>query len=269
MATLDPGQAATIAHGAWVAGHPDAPLTSFAIDTRILETGQTFVALKTDRADGHAFLQDATANGAIAAIVERPDHAVALPQMVVEDSRKALQSLARVWRQRFAGPVIGITGSYGKTTVKEMLGTVLGSQWGRTRGNLNNTLGVALSLLELDSRHDAGGIIEAGISAPGEMGLLADLIDPDAAIITEIGPAHLQGLGDVDGVAAEKALLALAVRPGGNLVLPGRLLRFAAFRGIPDSIRVHAVCLGEDDESAARAAGLDHVTISHYNWTEN
>jgi UDP-N-acetylmuramoyl-tripeptide--D-alanyl-D-alanine ligase len=269
MAMLDPGQAATIAHGAWVEGQPDAPLTTFAIDSRVLEPGQTFVALRTHRADGHDFIAAAAARGALAALVEKPDHSVALPQLAVSDSWQAFRSLARVWRQRFKGPVIGITGSVGKTTVKELLGSVMGSQWFRTRDNLNNTLGVPLSLLELDSRHDAGAIIEAGINMPGEMQLLADIIDPDLALVTAVGPAHLEQLGSIEGVAAEKAKLAAAVRPGGVAVIRGQLLQHAAFRQLPDNVRVHAVCLDEAEARLAGEAGAPHVTIYHYKWAEN
>jgi UDP-N-acetylmuramoyl-tripeptide--D-alanyl-D-alanine ligase len=269
MATLDPGEAATIAHGAWAEGHPVSPLTSFAIDSRKLEPGQAFVALKTERRDGHDFLEQARENGALCAIVSEPNHGVQLPQMVVEDPLSALHSLARVWRQRFPGTVIGITGSYGKTTVKEILGTVMGAQWFRTYANLNNTLGVPLSLLELNARHDAGAIIEAGINLPGEMEILADLIDPDIAIITAVGPAHLERLGDLDGVAREKAKLATGVREGGQVILPLALMRYDAFREIPQSIQVHAIAVNASAEDAAAVEGLRNVSIYHYKWTED
>lgn len=267
MATLDPAEAATIAHGSWAEGQPSSPLTSFAIDTRIMERGQAFVALKTDRQDGHEFLPQAAANGALCAIVARPDHSVKLPQMVVEDPMNSLHSLARYWRQRFEGPVVGITGSYGKTTVKEMLGAVMGSQWFRTHANLNNTLGVPLTLLELDSRHDAGAIVEAGINRPGEMQLLADLIDPDLAIITAVGPAHLERLGSLEGVAKEKSLLAKGVRPGGHAILPASLLQYQAFQEIPESVTVHAVSIG--DEIPDGLQDVDNIKVFPYNWTES
>ncbi|NDV63297.1 hypothetical protein G0Q06_12600 [Puniceicoccales bacterium CK1056] len=268
MAILDPAEAATIAHGAWAEGHPSSPLTTFAIDTRVLEPGQSFVALKTDRQDGHDFLQHACDNGALCAIVSKPDHSVKLPQMVVEDPLHSLHSLARNWRQRFTLPVVGITGSYGKTTVKELLGTVMGSQWFRTYANLNNTLGVPLTLLELDSHHDAGAIVEAGINDVGEMELLADLIDPELAIITAVGPAHLERLGDLEGVAQEKSFLAKGVRPGGRVILPVSLLQYQAFREIPDSIQIHAISVG-DEEIPAGLEELNNVILYHYNWTED
>lgn len=267
MANIDPAEAATIAHGAWAEGQPSSPLTSFAIDSRVLEPGQAFVALKTGRQDGHAFLQHACDNGALCAIVAEPDHLVKLPQLVVEDPLASLHSLARNWRQRFPRPVVGITGSYGKTTVKEMLGTVMGSQWFRTYGNLNNTLGVPLTLLELDAHHDAGAIVEAGINNTGEMQVLADLIDPDLAIITAVGPAHLERLGSLDGVAREKSILANGVRPGGQVILPASLLAYPAFREIRETIRIHAVSLGGDVPDGL--GEMENVEIFHYNWMED
>lgn len=269
MAHLDPDEAATIAHGTWVAGRPSSPLTTFSIDTRVLEAGQTFVALRTDVRDGHAFLRMARERQALAALVSSPDDEIDLPQLVVEDPRKSLQSLARVWRQRFTGPVMGITGSFGKTTVREMLGTVLGSQWLRSRRNLNNVLGVPLTLLELDPRHYAGGIIEAGINMPGEMELLADLIDPDLAVITAVGPAHLEQLGNIEGVAREKARLGRAVRPGGKVILRGSLLKHAPFRDLPEGVRIEAVCLDAEDREGVAADGSERVEIFTYKWTES
>ncbi|MGA1204331.1 MAG: UDP-N-acetylmuramoyl-tripeptide--D-alanyl-D-alanine ligase [Opitutales bacterium] len=267
MATLDPAEAAVIAHGRWATSPPAKPLRSFAIDTRRIEPGETFVALKSDRMDGHSFLRQAFQYRALAALVEHPDTDVPIPQLVVRDSLGALQALARSWRQRFRSPVIGVTGSNGKTTVKEMLGQVLGSQWFRTRGNHNNHIGVPLSLLELDPRMHAGGILEAGINDVGEMDLLSGMINPDHAIITSVGPSHLERLGDLEGVAREKAILARSVRPGGNVFLPAQLLRYAAFRDLPETIRVHAL-LRRGESIGADLSSLPNLTIYHYNWTD-
>ncbi|HKJ89797.1 MAG TPA: Mur ligase family protein, partial [Oceanipulchritudo sp.] len=184
MAHLEAKQAEAITHGSWSEGQPAGPLTSFSIDTRTLEPGETFVALKTDRRDGHTYLWEAARRGALAALVETPQEGIELPQLVVGDTWQALQALGGLWRQQFERTVAGITGSYGKTTVKELLGRVLGSHWYRTPGNLNNRLGVPLCLLELDRRQHAGAIIEAGISGPGEMEVLAGMMDPDLAIVT-------------------------------------------------------------------------------------
>lgn len=265
MAGLKASEAATIAHGYWVGEPPGGFLGRFAIDTRTMQEGDTFVALETDRRDGHDFLEMARHNRALAALVERPDPSLDLPQLVVESSYRALHSLARVRRQAFKRTIIGITGSYGKTTVKEQLGRVLGSQWYRTPGNLNNTLGVPLCLLELEGTHDAGAIIEAGINRKGEMDILADLIDPDLSIVTAVGPAHLEALGDLEGVAAEKSRLAHATRSGGTAVLPVDLLRYASFRDIPGTVGVHAVSLPGSKPVPSGLPG--NVTIFNYDWT--
>lgn len=267
MAYLDPDEAAAIAHGCWVVDRPESDLTSFAIDTRLLQAGETFVALKTARADGHAFLRKARQFRARAALVEQPDREVALPQLVVRNSLVALQELARAWRDRFTAPVIGVTGSFGKTTVKEMLGTVLGSQWFRTRGNYNNHIGVPLSLLELDPRHHAGAIIEAGINDTGEMEPLAGMIRPGMAIITAVGPAHLERLGTLAGVAREKALLGRAVPPGGDVFIPAQVLAHEAFRALAGPVRLHALA-GPGDRVDPAWGRLENVTIYHYKWTE-
>ncbi len=267
MANFDPHEAAMIAHGHWAIDRPPSRLTSFAIDTRAIQPGETFVALKSDRADGHAFLDQALQYKAVAALVEKPTPEVDIPQLVVQDSLEALQSLARNWRRRFVSPVIGVTGSVGKTTVKEMLGAVLGSLWFRTRGNYNNHIGVPLSLLELDPRCHGGAILEAGINSVGEMSLLADLIQPNMAIITAVEPAHLEKLGDLEGVAREKAIMAKSIKPGGDVFIPASLLQYKAFREIPHTINVHAVVI--DDEPVDPAwTELENVSIYRYNWIE-
>lgn len=269
MAHLEARQAETITHGSWSGGQPTGPLTSFSIDTRTLEPGETFVALKTDRRDGHAYLEEAARRGALAALVETPHEGLDLPQLVVGDTWQALQALGRLWRQQFERTVAGITGSYGKTTVKELLGRVLGSHWYRTPGNLNNRLGVPLCLLELDRRLHAGAIIEAGISGPGEMEVLAGMMDPDLAIVTAVGPAHLEGLGSLEGVAEAKSQLARAVRAGGQVVFPRSLLHYQPFRDLPEGVAVHAVgVLGE--QTGVGETGLPPArgsVLADYTWT--
>ncbi len=263
MARLHPVEAAACVQGTWI-GRPPQALEAFCIDTRILQPGQVFVALRGERADGHAFLADARARGAAAALVERADPAAGLPQLVVADSRAALQALARAWRRRFRGPVVGITGSFGKTTVKEMLAAALGEGWHRTPANLNNDLGVPLSLLGIDPQRHSGALIEAGINRPGEMDLLAGMIQPDRVVITAVGPAHLERLGDLEGVAREKARLARALPPGGDVYFSSGLLAHAAFRDLPPGVRVHVLCRTGDPVPPPAAGRF----VYHYNWTE-
>jgi len=223
---------------AWTRGHwtapPAAPVTGFTQDTRELRPGDAFVALKTERRDGHAFLGAAQAAGAVAAIVGRADPAVNLPQLVVADPLGALHLIAREHRRRFAGPVVGISGSVGKTSTKDLLALLLGGAPAvlSTEGNLNNHIGVPLTLTRLDPARHRFAVVEAGVSAPGEMGPLAGMIEPDLAIITMVAPAHLRDLGGVEAVAREKAVLPAAVRPAGIAVFPRPCLRYDAFRAL-------------------------------------
>jgi UDP-N-acetylmuramoyl-tripeptide--D-alanyl-D-alanine ligase len=220
----------------WTGGRwtvpPTVPLSGFAFDTRQLRPGQVFVALKTAKRDGHEFLAAAQNSGASAAIVTTPNPTLPLPQLVVPDALAAFQAIARAHRRAFAGKVIGISGSAGKTSTKDLLSLLLGGEAGgvlATEGNLNNHLGVPLTLTRLEARHKFA-VVEAGISAPGEMKPLADMIEPDVALITLIAPAHTEELGGLDGVAREKAVLPAGVRPTGIAIFPKQTAEFSAFR---------------------------------------
>ena len=214
---------------------PAAPIRGFAMDTRQLKPGQAFVALRTEKRDGHDFIAAAAAAGASAAIVLRRDPALALPQLVVADPLAAFQAIAREHRRRFEGPVIGISGSCGKTSTKELLSLLLGGQQSgvlATEGNLNNHLGVPLTLTRLDLSTHRFAVVEAGISAPGEMDPLATMIEPDISLITLVAPAHLMELGGIEGVALEKAKLCSATRPAGVAIFPRQCAGFSAFRDL-------------------------------------
>ena len=232
MPTFAPAQLATWTGGRWTAS-PAAALVGFTMDTRQLSAGQVFVALKTAKRDGHEFLAAAQAAGASAAIVSIANPALTLPQLVVADPLLAFQAIAREQRRAFKGPVIGISGSAGKTSTKNLLALLLGGEAGgvlATEGNLNNHLGVPLTLTRLDPAAHKFAVIEAGISAPGEMKPLADMIEPDVALITLVAAAHTQELGGLEGVAHEKAVLPAAIRPKGVAIFPKQCTQFTAFR---------------------------------------
>ncbi|MGH1373834.1 MAG: UDP-N-acetylmuramoyl-tripeptide--D-alanyl-D-alanine ligase [Cellvibrionaceae bacterium] len=189
-------------------------------DTRSVERGDLFVALKGDRFDAHDFLQDAVEAGAASLLVDRHIDGVSLPQLQVEDTTLALGELAKINRRAFHKPLIAMTGSCGKTTVKEMLSTVLSAE-GRvhvTLGNLNNHIGVPLTLLALDEAADYA-VIEMGASGLGEIDYLATMAEPDVALLTNVMPAHLEGFGSKDGVAQEKSNIYRKLKPGGTAVL--------------------------------------------------
>ncbi len=232
MTSFAPTQLATWTGGRWTA-MPPALLAGFTMDSRHLTAGQVFVALKTSKRDGHDFLAAAQAAGASAAIVSTANLALKLPQLVVADPLAAFQTIAREHRRAFRGPVIGVTGSAGKTSTKDLLAMLLGGAAGgvlATEGNLNNHLGVPLTLTRLDPTIHQFAVIEAGISAPGEMKPLADMIESDVALVTLVAAAHTEELGGLEGVAREKAVLPAAIRPKGVAIFPKQCTQFGAFR---------------------------------------
>jgi len=198
-----------------------------SIDSRHIKEGELFVALKGDRFDGHDFVPDAIKKGAWGALVER----VALESkfaslggikniLPVEDTLFALQELSHMHRKKFSIPLVGITGSNGKTTTKEMLAGILRQKGPvlKNEGNLNNHIGVPLTLLKLNKKHKTA-VVEMGMSAPGEIDMLARLVSPTVGVNTNIGPAHLEFLGSLDGVAQAKGELLDNLRPDGAAVL--------------------------------------------------
>jgi UDP-N-acetylmuramoyl-tripeptide--D-alanyl-D-alanine ligase len=195
----------------------DRLFTSVGTDSRADCTGQLFVALRGDRFDGHAYVAAAREAGAAAAMVDRllP---VDLPQWVVDDTRSGLGRLAAAWRDVFPGRIVAITGSNGKTTVKEMVAAIL-ARVGRvraTRGNLNNAIGMPLTLLS--ARDEDFLVLEMGANHHGEIGYMTDIARPDVALITNAGRAHLEGFGSVDGVARAKGEIARGLASDGVFV---------------------------------------------------
>lgn len=197
----------------------DVECAGVSTDSRTLRRGELFVALRGERFDGHAFVGAAAERGAAAAVVERAC-AVELPQVVVGDTQAALGALAAAWRARFDLPVIGVAGSNGKTTTKELLAAVLaaGGPVLATRGNLNNHIGVPLTLLGLESGH-RHAVIEIGANHPGEVAALARIVRPTIALVTNAGDEHLEGFGSRDGVARAEGELFEALATGGTAVI--------------------------------------------------
>ncbi len=193
------------------------PWSGVSTDTRRIAEGQLFFALSGPNFDGNDYVAAAEENGAAGAVVTRPSE-IALPQVRVADARVALGRLGAEWRQRSAATVIGITGSNGKTTVKELVAACLGDAVLATRGNLNNEIGLPLMLLELESEHDYA-VFEMGCSRPGDIAWLAGLARPDIGVVTNAGPAHLEGLGSIEGVAKTKGEMFRALGPEGTAVI--------------------------------------------------
>src|SRR5918992_5057764 len=182
----------------------DRTFASVSTDSRTLPAGALFVALTGDNFDGHYYVAAAAERGAVGALVA---HALAvdIPQVVVPDPLAALSAFAREWRRQFAIPVIGVTGSNGKTTTKELIGSIL-SRVGptlATRGNLNNHIGVPLTLIGLRAEHRFA-IMEMGANHQGEIEHLMNIAEPTIGIVTNAGAAHLEGFGSLEGVALGK-----------------------------------------------------------------
>ncbi len=193
-------------------------------DTRVLKPGMLYVALRGEKFDGHDFVETAFQSGAVAAMVER-DHPFTRaspdkPLLLVDSPRRALLDAAGAWRLQSRAKIIGITGSCGKTTAKEMA-AALCSLSGRvcaTQGNLNNDIGLPLSLLSM-SRNCDFGIFEIGTNHPGEIERLSRVLNPDIGIITSVGTAHIENFGSSEAIAREKASLAAGIKSGGCLAL--------------------------------------------------
>lgn len=185
-----------------------APITRIATDTRAIAAGDCFVALRGERFDAHDFLDDAVAAGAAALVVSRPPRtgAAGVPVYVVDDTLVALGDLGGYWRRVWGGTVVAIAGSNGKTSTKELLRAALEPVLPvhATRGNLNNRVGVPLTLLAIHPTASVA-IVEVGTNLPGEVALLRDIARPDVAIVTSIAEEHLEGLGSLDGVLREEA----------------------------------------------------------------
>jgi UDP-N-acetylmuramoyl-tripeptide--D-alanyl-D-alanine ligase len=208
--------------GKLVWGEKGHEFSGINIDSRAVKPGQLFIALKGDRFDGHDFISQALEAGASGAILSTSCHLRVKNKVLiqVEDTLTALQEIARAHRSRFNIPVIAITGSNGKTTTKEMAACILAHQFRllTNEGNLNNHIGVPLTLLRLESMHQVA-VIEMGINRRGELRRLCQIAQPQAGLITNIGPTHLEFLGDVEGVARAKAELLEALTPEGVAIL--------------------------------------------------
>lgn len=203
MIKLTLSQAAAVLHTQF-AGQ-EQTFHGISTDTRQLSPGMLYVALRGQHFDGHHFLAQAQQQGAIAAIVEQPVTIPNFPTLLVKNTRDALGALAKFWRQQFNIPVIAITGSNGKTTTKEMVNAIFSQQGNglATQGNLNNEIGVPLTLFRLGAEHHYA-VIEMGANHAGEISYLTQLAHPKVAVITQCAPSHLEGFKTLDGVAHAK-----------------------------------------------------------------
>lgn len=201
----------------------DTEFSGIAIDSRRINPGSLFIALKGAHHDGHDHLDEAQSRGAVAGLVARPVP-TSLPLLIAEDTIPAMGRLASAWRQRFQLPVIAVLGSNGKTTVKELITAILRQREGNavlaTHGNQNNALGVPLTLFRLSSQHRAA-ILELGANGYGEIASLSEMAKPDIAVITNAGLDHLAGFGGCAGAARANGEVFSAMAGNGIAVLNG------------------------------------------------
>lgn len=198
----------------------DCEFNRLSTDTRKINVGDLFIALRGPNFDAHEFLPQAGAAGACGLVVEHVDARVTLPQLVVTDTTRALGAIANIKRHDFRGTLIAVTGSSGKTTVKGMLMAILAESGAvtATRGNYNNHIGVPLTLMSIQA-NDQFAVIEMGTSGVGEIAYLAKLAEPDVALVNNVMPAHLEGLGSLQGVAEEKSQIYAALQTTGHAII--------------------------------------------------
>lgn len=219
------GQLATMIHVENdVSNYSEIEVTGVCIDTRKLKRGNLFIPFKGNNVDGHQYVEDAIKNGASAALWQKdvPNPPYHLPILVVENTEHSLQDLARSYRDQLNIKVIGVTGSNGKTTTKDMVTAVLSEKFNvqKTEGNFNNHLGLPITILSLREDTDVA-VLEMGMSAKGEIDFLTKLAKPDIAIITNIGEAHLQDLGSREGIAEAKLEIINGLKKDGLFIFIG------------------------------------------------
>ncbi|MGE3847536.1 MAG: UDP-N-acetylmuramoyl-tripeptide--D-alanyl-D-alanine ligase [Gammaproteobacteria bacterium] len=253
--------ALTLRDAATLLGAPltgaDAAFTGVSTDTRKLVPGQLFFALRGPNFDAHDKLADAATAGAVGAVVERLQDST-LPQIVVADTRAALGVVARGWRERFVIPVLAVTGSAGKTTVKEMLAAIMRTQGPvlATRGNLNNDIGLPLTLFELGPEHRAA-VLEMGANHAGDIALLVGIARPEVGVITLCAPCHLEGFGSIEGVARAKGEMFSGLPADGVAIVNNEDVQAPLWRGLAGARRIVSFGAGGDFQAEAVEARAD------------
>ena len=234
----------------------DAVFDSVSTDSRTAKAGALFVALRGETFDAHDFLAQVAANGAAAVVAERLPEGWTLPALVVPDTLAALGRIANSWRRQYDIPVIGVTGSNGKTTVKEMIAAILAAAFGlearlATQGNLNNEIGVPLTLMRLDAAHRAA-VVELGMNHPGEIARLAAIAQPTVALVNNAQREHQEFMHTVEAVAQENGSVFAALPPDGVAVYPGDDTYTGLWQGLAAHCR--SLTFGLHDSCDVRAS---------------
>lgn len=264
--------------GTCVSGKPKTLLAGLSTDSRKIRPGELFWALSGERYDGHDFIGKAIDHGAAGVVVREdcfkeegrikkiPGSESRDPVIItVQDSLKAIGDLGGWWRHQHNAKVVAITGSVGKTTTKEMAASILelGKRTLKNQGNLNNLIGLPLTLIQLEVGH-RNAVLEMGMNRPGEIARLTEIADPDVGVITNVGMAHLEGVGDLEGVARAKVELVEKISSKGKVVLNGDdefLMKTAA------AFQRHMITFGlgrKNDVRAVRVRDLGRIGVSFH-----
>ena len=250
-------EAAALIPGASVLGDDSVTFEHVSTDSRTAGPGDLFVALKGDRFDAHDFLPDVAARQIAAALVTRTPVEWSLPALKVADTREALGALARGWRRRFTMPLVAVTGSNGKTTVKEMIASIFVAAVGvdarlATAGNFNNDIGLPLTLFRLDTAHQLA-VVELGMNHPGETALLGKIAEPTVAVVNNAQREHQEFMATVEAVALEHASVIHSLSPEGVAVFPADDAYASIWRVAATGNRIIDFALNNDGRSTEAA----------------
>lgn len=239
----------------------DAALTGVSTDSRNVAAGNLFVALKGERFDAHDFLGQVAAQGAAAVVAERVPENCSVPALIVPDTRAALGEIAAWWRRQFSMPVIGVTGSNGKTTVKEMIASILAAAHGAehilaTRGNLNNDIGVPLTVFRLDAGCRAA-VIELGMNHPGEIAVISAIAQPIVGLVNNAQREHQEFMASVEAVAEENGAVIRGLPDDGVAVFPADDPFTSLWRSYAGSRRV--LSFGFNQEAEVRGSHVPNA----------
>src|SRR6185295_7203507 len=239
--------------GVSLPANPDAMVTGWSVDSRTLQPGDLFFALRGPVNDGHAHVAEVFEKGAVAAVVE--ESVGGGPVLRVEDSLRALQQLAGWGRREWRGDVVAVTGSAGKTTTKDVIAEMLATEMAtaKNQGNLNNHVGLPLSLLRLEEKARVA-VLEMGMNHAGEIRDLAEIARPDVGVVTNVGYAHIENFDSIEDIAAAKRELVEALGDGGTAVLNADDERVAAFAA---AHRGRTVLYGQSPDAQVRGEDVE------------
>ena len=256
MIRLDVRTVAEITGGHLIQNGASVELCGFSTDSRTLQPGELFIPLRGDKFDGHDYMTQAIQRGAAACLSEEMIGGLLVPVIKVKDTLKALGDLAAAVRRQFSGPVIGITGTTGKTTCKEMLASILSSQGPglKSTGNFNNLIGVPLTLFGLLAEHQ-WAVVEMGMSARGEIARLAEIAGPNIGLITNVGAGHLENFDGLSGVARAKGELFISLPADGVALINAD---DPEIKALPVANGVRKIFFGTAQEADIRA---DRVAV--------